>query len=488
MKSNFIVKIIGVCIIAAVLVIVIKGGKNKSTSSDNQQGSNLSEIESGPMQVDNGLSQEKLDEKWLEQQGVEADTPKETMRTLTNEMALMRKQSEKLNKENKELKQRIDLLLKMEDQVNMRVDGNLKRTELSVKEKQQQFERTQQESQNLLQQLQAKVNEYTTGKKNGTSTSSGYRINDAGIPEGFGYDDNGVSINYDEIVWIDPLDSTVDKKGGIQLPNFISSRVEESIENNSIVNQMPSAQQNKKDNLIKAYTIPKNGTLIGSVSMTALIGRIPSAGAIQDPYPFKVIVGKENLSSNGISIPNVSGIMMSGVATGDWTLSCVSGKILSMTFTFEDGTISTYPDPDQEENKPIAWISDDNGVPCVTGERITNAASFLAQRIGLSTAAAYADARAAAETSSFTNGNGASRSVTGDPSTYAQNTAIGDGLQETGDWLEKRQSSSFDAIYAHPGTRISIHLSKEIKIDYDKDGRKVDHYAKVQRHTDNYLD
>ena len=94
-----------------------------------------------------------------------------------------------------------------------------------------------------------------------------------------------------------------------------------------------SKKQTKEERSVKAYTIPINGTLIGSVSMTAMLGRIPINGQVIDPYPFKVMVGEENLSSNGIHIPGVTGIKMSGIAKGDWTLSCVSGEITSMTFT-----------------------------------------------------------------------------------------------------------------------------------------------------------
>ena len=57
--------------------------------------------------------------------------------------------------------------------------------------------------------------------------------------------------------------------------------------------------------------------------------------------PFKVITGKENLAANGLRIPGIEGMIWSGTAVGDWTLSCVTGKLESVTFVFEDGTIQT---------------------------------------------------------------------------------------------------------------------------------------------------
>ena len=94
------------------------------------------------------------------------------------------------------------------------------------------------------------------------------------------------------------------------------------------------------------YTIPRNATLIGSIAMTALVGRVPVKGQVRDPMPFKVIAGKDNLAANGLTIPNVQGMVFSGTAIGDWTLSCVTGQLESVTFVFEDGTIQTVSSDD----------------------------------------------------------------------------------------------------------------------------------------------
>ena len=72
--------------------------------------------------------------------------------------------------------------------------------------------------------------------------------------------------------------------------------------------------------------------------------------------------------------------------------ACVRGELFSVTYVFQDGTIVSYPEGDSEiqETRAIGWISDPYGIPCVSGERKTNAQSFLSQRIGLSAAAAAA--------------------------------------------------------------------------------------------------
>src|SRR3546814_19335407 len=48
------------------------------------------------------------------------------------------------------------------------------------------------------------------------------------------------------------------------------------------------------------YTVPSNSTLMGSIAMTALIGRVPIDGTVNDPYPFQVLIGLDNLTANGI--------------------------------------------------------------------------------------------------------------------------------------------------------------------------------------------
>src|SRR3990167_9098043 len=140
------------------------------------------------------------------------------------------------------------------------------------------------------------------------------------------------------------------------------------------------------------YTIPENATLLGSVAMTALIGRVPVDGTVNDPYPFKVLVGPENLTANCIDLPEVAGAVMSGTASGDWTLSCVRGQVQSITFMFTDGTIRTVPEPRavvsrntasaQNSNTErirggLGYLSDPYGIPCIAGVRRSNAQQYL---------------------------------------------------------------------------------------------------------------
>ena len=79
------------------------------------------------------------------------------------------------------------------------------------------------------------------------------------------------------------------------------------------------------------FTIAANSTLTNSVAMTALVGRVPIDNKVTEPYPFKLLIGRDNLIANGIELPDIEGAIVSGTASGDWTLSCVRGDVKSLT-------------------------------------------------------------------------------------------------------------------------------------------------------------
>ena len=229
------------------------------------------------------------------------------------------------------------------------------------------------------------------------------------------------------------------------------------------------------------YTVPRNATLIGSTAMTALVGRVPVQGQVRDPMPFKVITGADNLAANGLRVPGVQGMVWSGTAIGDWTLSCVTGRLDSVTFVFDDGTIRTLSSDDRQQgggaDKPLGWISDAQGIPCVSGERKTNAPAFLSQRIGVTAVQAAGQAAAAAQTTSIVGDSGGiTNAVTGDTGTYVLGKTLAGGSDELAQWLLERQSQSFDAVFVPAGARLAIHVDRELPIDLDPSGRKT-HYA-----------
>jgi len=319
------------------------------------------------------------------------------------------------------------------------------------------------------------------------SLSHGKPTQGAGdIPVGLGFDSGGAgAAPVAELVWITPLDA-IDDDASAANGNGLLHQVRQSTGGAlSSAREQTGNIARELDTLQPVYTVPRNATLIGSTAMTALVGRVPVRGQVRDPMPFKVITGADNLAANGLSVPGVQGMVWSGTAIGDWTLSCVTGRLDSVTFVFDDGTIRTISSDNQGNQsggaaKPLGWISDQQGIPCISGERKTNAPAFLTQRIGVMAVQAAADAAAAAETTSVVSDTGAAtNNVTGDTGTYVLGKTIAGGSDEVAKWLLERQSQSFDAVFVPAGTGIAIHVDRELPIDLDLKGRKLNHAKSI---------
>src|SRR5699024_3007532 len=122
--------------------------------------------------------------------------------------------------------------------------------------------------------------------------------------------------------------------------------------------------------------------------------------------------------ANGIELPAVEGAIISGTASGDWTLSCVRGTLHSMTFVFSDGTVRTVPASSKDStssssSKQIGWLSDDRGLPCIPGTRKTNAGKYLGSQFLLSAGSAAADAFSGNQTTTTVEGGNVLSAVTG---------------------------------------------------------------------------
>ncbi len=266
-------------------------------------------------------------------------------------------------------------------------------------------------------------------------------------------------------VWIEPLDADAGRRA------------------NDV--RKPARQNPLDSGTTKVMTVPRNATLMGSTALTAMLGRVPIRGEVRDPMPFKVITGRDNLAANGFTIPGIAGMVWSGTAIGDWNLSCVSGQLHAVTFIFEDGTIRTIASDQGSEHRGggpqhLGWISDERGVPCVTGERKSNAAAFLSQRVGSKLVEAAAEAAAAAQTTTVIRDSGGIASgVTGNTGDYVLGKTIAGGGAEIAGWLAERQAQAFDAVFVEAGASLVIHVDRELAIDLNANGRKLDYATTV---------
>lgn len=246
-----------------------------------------------------------------------------------------------------------------------------------------------------------------------------------------------------------------------------------------------SASQSKEDKPIPYYTIPANSTGVHDYLMTALVGRIPIKGVVTDPYPFKIVFSEDTLAANGLRVPNLKKMIVSGYSEGDLNLLSVRGWVTSLTFVFNDGTISTTTSNNNDlghftKENALGYLSDKYGNPFIRGKLITNAPAFLAGNFALGAAQGAANAYAQAQTSNQSSILGSiTTSVTGSQSKYVLGQAGVNATNQIQEWWHDREENSFDAIYVatvqedNSLTEIAVNFSKEIDINYNPKGRKI---------------
>ena len=408
----------------------------------------------------------------------DADTPADTIKTLTANVAAMTAEVEALRRENATLARENQTLVANRTQIEENVATRLRRELLS---RERDAENQSRIDSGVLASLTDRVDRLAESVARVQPGS----VSD--IPVGLGLEGVNTQGSATSLVWVEPLDAPAAATSETGLLDRVGQTAGGYLESaRTRTGQVVTNARDQVDELKSrpAYTVPRNATLIGSTAMTALVGRIPIQGQVRDPMPFKVITGADNLAANGLTVPGVQGMVWSGTAVGDWTLSCVTGRLESVTFVFDDGTIRTISSDDRSaqasgqggRDEPLGWISDAQGIPCISGDRKTNAASFLTQRIGVQAIQAAADAAAAAETTSVVSNLGSvTDSVTGDVGTYVLGKTVAGGSEEVAKWLLERQSQSFDAVFVPAGTAVAIHVDRELAIDLDPQGRKLNH-------------
>ncbi|MFW5192753.1 TIGR03752 family integrating conjugative element protein [Pseudomonas aeruginosa] len=414
--------------------------------------------------------------------GIAGDTPRDTVATLVAQVKQLRTELQSALGDNKQHKAENERLRARESAIDQRIQSALEGERNRMEQERNQVASDRQQTQGLLQDLQRQL-DGLSGKGGPSDLPVG-----RGLEEGDGKRFNrGVGGTQ----WVEPDDAKVDVTNGSKAPSFPQSfgpaqkSLSAAVES---VADVGSSAVGASTNAV--YTVPSNATLMGSIAMTALIGRVPIDGTVNDPYPFKVLIGPDNLTANGIDIPDVAGAVVSGTASGDWTLSCVRGQIRSVTFVFQDGTIRTVPENSagdgnghaQDHNGAssqdgLGWISDPYGIPCVSGERRSNAQQYLGSQALITAAGAGAASLIKSDNGSVAvvaNNNGSLGTV-GISGNEAMGRILAGGVRDMADWVNKLYGQAFAAVYVQPGARVAVHLEQPLDIDYDAQGRRVNH-------------
>lgn len=413
----------------------------------------------------------------------DADTPADTIRALQGQML---EQSEKYE-------QMLDSNSALLDE-NRRLRDDLKDTEqrmLGALDKKIDAAQTRDRRRDteLATQLQDQLDRVKSlidvSPERRSQSKSTSRYSD--IPVGFGLDAQ------EDVVWIEPLGAGAAPAtpSGASTHRAPSASVQSA--DYAATDDEASAVEPRAH-----FTIPNLATLIGSTTFTALIGRVPIGGQVQDPFSFRVLVGRDNLAASGLRVPaEIVGMVMEGTAVGDLTLRCVSGSLHTATFAFQDGTIRTVSTLEGGNNarpnlrtERLGYIADRFGNPCISGRLVSNWKALMAARVGVRTSAAAAEAAAASESTTVVSGaTGAiTDAVDGSTGRYVLGRALSEGVNEIDRAIAERLSQNFDAIYVEPGGEVELLIQKEIEIDYDPLGRKLDHASTIGTKRTSFLD
>ena len=409
--------------------------------------------------------------------GIEGDTPRDTVATLVAQVKQLRTELQTALSDNRSQREENQRLRQRESAIDQRISSALESERSDLRRDQQQAASARQQTEGLLADLQQRLD--SIGGRGGGH---------ADLPVGLGLREGDEAGMEGGMRWVEPDDAKQSEgrgrsNGGINFPTSFGS-AQSTLETTAQTVANAGARAAGVKSATPVYTVPTNSTLMGSVAMTALIGRVPIDGTVNDPYPFKVLVGPDNLTANGIDIPDVAGAVFSGTASGDWTLSCVRGQVRSITFVFHDGTIRTIPE-DREGNQQnnqqrdgLGWISDPHGIPCVSGERRSNAQQYLGTQALITAAGAGVASLIESDSgrASYVGADGSIGSV-GISGQEAVGRILASGVQDMSSWVNKLYGQAFAAVYVQPGAKVAVHLEKPLAIDFDPEGRKVDHRA-----------
>ncbi|NMG30172.1 TIGR03752 family integrating conjugative element protein [Aromatoleum evansii] len=411
--------------------------------------------------------------------GADADTPQETLNTVVAGYTELNDRVQSLIAENRRLQEQNDRRQRSEDRIREQLRREL-RTEMTA------------EMDALKRQQPPAPDTQSSGGLLGSAVGA------ANLPAGFGFDkgkpDAATLAGTGAPTRVLPLGYEMGK--GADGRQGIVRKV-------TLAEAAPPASRTKGAQARTAppaptpfYTIPENATLTGVANMTTIVGRVPVDGKVTDPMQFKLLLGPENLAANGHYLPrNLAGVVVSGIAIGDMTLSCAEGLIQSMTFVFNDGSIQTVSrrrdgttplygasgtaaggKPSLAAAPKLGWISDRHGNPCIPGQFVTNAPAVLTDTIGLRSLSIAGQAAAAAQTTTTENVFGTTSSrVTGSKGTYILGQMASAGTDEVTNWLMRRLTDSFDAVVVRAGGEVDVHIDAEIQIDKAPDARRIDY-------------
>lgn len=252
--------------------------------------------------------------------------------------------------------------------------------------------------------------------------------------------------------------------------------------------------QDNKGKLKPAFSIPDSTIFTGVTSFNDLVGRIPKGDehTVFAPYQTVFHVDKYNFTSKKYKLPKaIDDVMGRAICFGDFMSSSVSCKVESLVYIFNDGTISTiYPDSAKKGKDSysmsfngLGYFTNEYGSPQIDGKLVTS----LGLRVGgVALAGAVSGIGAAVSQSGLsiatTNGFSPINAVT-NVGKFGVGQAVTNAANEGNKEFQDVTKNLFDYVDAPHWNKKTKSLMKynivttqEIDVDYDPNGRKLNHH------------
>ena len=252
---------------------------------------------------------------------------------------------------------------------------------------------------------------------------------------------------------------------------------------------------NRKPKIKPYYTIPPNTWSTGVIVEQPLIGVIPNNNEVLNPQSVMFALSKKNLSANNWRLPAViRGMQGNAICQGvfvTFSQSYVQCDVQSLTFIFNDGTISTI---NGTKEQPLGQLTNRYGNPYIRGKYYGNAAFAAAGTGFFSGLQGFGNAFAAGQ-QQISQGAGGNMYAIKNTLKYGAGNAVGAMGEAWNDWWHDLLKSTTNFVYVpnwnsqtHKLLQFNIKISKAIPIDYDSNGRKVNYENQINMYANNSLD
>ena len=210
------------------------------------------------------------------------------------------------------------------------------------------------------------------------------------------------------------------------------------------------------------FVIPPS--VLSGRSLTALVGRVPRGGAVQDPWPFLAVSGRDNLSANNARLPELQGVLWRGVVHGDATLECASASIRSLVYVFPDGVFHAANAPGGEG---FGYLADRAGNPCLAGTLHSTAAEDLHRGLLAGMVAGAGGAFAQEQLATRATAAGETTRVEGDAFRYLLGQTVQGAAGSYAELLAEASSDSWEAVVVPAGQEVDLHITAAIPVVHD---------------------